>query len=539
MKLLFDFWRGGKAATLPTPLATVATVEKPRQASRPGQARGIFAAAIQTRYSQWQISLEAAHKEIQRSLVALRAHSRELVRDNPHAARYMGLVATHIVGPHGVMLESEITGNSNKPKVAWNELIEEQWAAWGRACTVDGHSHLVEFTQLVATTTAMDGECFIHLVRDRSLNAWGLGLELIDADRVDWTWNQPINPQTGQRTIMGVTIDRFGRPVGYWMWSAHPLDYEGAPRRIFVPATEIIHVYDERRTRSTRGIPWMTNVMVPLSMLQRLINSELSAANWDATRIAQVKGPAPDVDDDGKLIQREDSARIDPYSTAKGIQNEIQQDDLLIVGMDPGTEMTFPNANHPNPHLTNFAMDLRKTIASGLEISYHRMTSDVANANYNAGNLALMDEKDTWEMKQAWFIRAVMEPIFRAWLEMAVVSGAVSLPVLDWQRLCAPKWWPRTWDPYDKVKDATAAILYLRAGLTTRQRLLGSMGQNWRKVDIQIAAEQAHQRETGAVIVYDTAKASSNAPSDLAQPEVDPTEAPTPEDPQGGKDASA
>lgn len=454
------------------------------------QARA-FAGARLSRYVQFQVSLEAAHKEIQRDLVALRAHSRDLAQNNVYGRKYAQLVANHVVGPDGITLESGITGNGDKPKSAWNEEIEAQWASWGKSVTADGRLGIVDLMQAVAVQVAVDGECFIRLVRGYP-NACGFALEILDADRVDWTQNQPINPQTGERTIMGIQMDRWMRPTGYWMTTAHPHDWEGGPRRVLVPAAEIIHVYAEDRANGYRGIPWTTAVMVQLSMLGRLWNSELEAANADADRIAIVKAPPPDPeaeprkDEDGNPL-----VVLDPLGMADELQAGFGNQNLRVLGIDPGLDITFPAPNHPTTGLDMFAKALLKGVSAGLGVAYHSLTADVADANYTASRVALLDERDNWRRLQGWFIRQVCNPIFNAWLEMTALNGVIRFPVGDWKKLASPIWWPRTWEWVDPEKEIKASILAIRAGLSTYQIENGALGLNYRKVFKQRAEEHA------------------------------------------------
>jgi len=523
------FWRGSDGRATGAAVAAIEPFPQTEVVTQSSPAKRYFFAAHQHKYSGFQVTLEVAHKALQKDLVALRAHSRQLCQNNPYAKRYVNLVSTHVVGPDGITLESAIIGNANRPKTAWNDTIEAEWEKWGEAVTTDGLSTWTDFQHLVAQTTAMDGECLIHTVRGYP-NAWGFALELIDADRLDWTWNAPVDSQ-GNRTIMGIQMDRWGRRTGYWIWSEHPMDYEGAPRRVFVPASEIVHVFAEDRAKSIRGIPWSTSVMVQLNMLGTLWNSELKAANYFAENIVLIKGPAAPADEDGKPIQHLDEEGkvlpplIDPVSTANALHNEAGEGGPSFMGLDNGTEAQFPPANHPNPHLPDFAKNLLKSVASGVNVAYHSLASDVADANYTASRVALLDERDNWRKLQRWYIARVCNPVFRAWLEMAVASGAITLPVTDWRKLCAPKWWPRSWDWVDPEKEAKASILGVRSGLSTYQEELGALGRNWRKVFRQRKAEEDYQLELGLHLELDMGKGNANQTSDPGDPtDIVPTE---------------
>ncbi len=444
-------------------------------------ARRVYAGAQLSRYVDFQAQLEAAHRERQRDLAKLRAHSRDLRKNNVYMTRFVEMVSTHVVGPDGITFESEILGNGQKPKEDWNDQIETAWAQWGRCCSTDGRLTWLAFQHLAAETLATDGECIIRMVRGYP-NACGFAVEIIDADRLDHKLNIPAG-RNQNRIIMGVEVDAWGRAVAYHVFTAHPGDYDAAPARVRIPADEILHLYTEDRTRATRGVPWATPCMVQLNMLGRLWTAELAAGNFEADRLGILKsqtGLAPD-------------ESPDPVAMA----NEIQTEHCSFLGLEAGVDVVFPQLTHPNAILPDFSRALLKGIAAGFGVSYHSLAGDVSDANYSSARVALLDERDMWKKRQSAFIAGACDPIFRAWLPMALLSGVVKLPVSDPARLCCPVWWPRSWDWVDPKKDAEAALLSIRGGLSTHQQELGARGQDWRETFRQLQAERAYAAELG------------------------------------------
>jgi lambda family phage portal protein len=440
-----------------------------------------FAGAQLGRYTDFQTTLEAPHREIQKDIDKLRAHSRDLARNNAYARRYASLVVNHVVGPTGISFESEIVGNLNRPKETWNDEIERAWEEWGRCVTVDGRLGWVAFQQLVAQTVAIDGECLIRQVPGWD-NASRFALEIIDADRLDWKFNTSAD-SSGRRVVMGVEVDGWGTPQAYYIWSAHPRDYTAIPQRLRIPASQVFHVFSEDRARATRGVPWASPVMLQLNMLGRLWTAELAAANWEADKLGIVKSQ--------QGVPLDECA--DPVAAAETIQSEH----ATFQGLDAGLDVVFPPLQHPNSAFPEFTRALLKGIAAGLGVAYHSLAADVSDANYSSARVALLDERDTWRQKQAWFISSVCDPIFRAWLEMAIASGAVKLPVLDFERVCCPRWWPRSWEWIDPKNDAEAAQIAIRAGLSTYQDELGAQGKDWRDVFAQRAREEEEAKRLG------------------------------------------
>jgi len=444
-------------------------------------ARRVYAGAQISRYIDFQTQLEAAHRERQRDLAKLRAHSRDLRKNNVYMARFVEMVSTHVVGPDGITFESEILGNGQKPKEDWNDKIESAWAKWGRCCSTDGRLSWLGFQHLTAETLATDGECIIRMVRGYP-NAFGFAVEIIDADRLDHKLNIPAG-RNQNRIIMGVEVDVWGRAVAYHVFTAHPGDYEAAPARVRIPANEILHLYTEDRTRATRGVPWATPCMVQLNMLGRLWTAELAAGNFEADRLG--------------IIKSQTGVPLDEATDPRAMADEIQTEHCSFVGLEAGMDVVFPQLTHPNAILPDFSRALLKGIAAGCGVSYHSLAGDVSDANYSSARVALLDERDMWKKRQAAFIAGACDPIFRAWLPMALLSGMVDIPIQDPERLCCPVWWPRSWDWVDPKKDAEAALLSIRGGLSTHQQELGARGQDWRETFRQLHAECQYAADLG------------------------------------------
>ena len=496
--------------------AVAATWQAPaRQA-----ANRYFAAAHLTRTTSFSAFPQAYGREIYMNLAALRAHSRDLVQNNPYARNYIELCSTHLVGDEGVVLESKVEGYGG-PRADVNKRIEKAWAEWSKSVTCDGRLSLVEVQQQVAGAVARDGECFIALHRGFRDNPFRFALEILDATQVDWQYEVAADAN-GVRTQMGVQHDQWGKPLGYWVFANDPMDWGAQHTRRFIPAKDLLHVYREDRVRGIRGIPWMTASMPTLNMLGQLLNAELAAAIAGANQFGVIEGTLDDDSED----PNDYAISEDPRDTA----HEINSEELSWLGLAPGQKASFPPTMHPNPHLGGFCTTLLHAIAASNQVAYHSLTGDVSQANYSSARVALLNERDTWKKLQKWFVKQLMDPLFEAWLQMAVLSGELKLPTSSFKSLCQPHWWARSWDWIDPETEIKSSIMAIRAGLSTHAEELGQQGRNWRRTFEQLATEQAYQRELKVYIEMDLGKGSNAAPSDLASPMSTNTEAQNPKE---------
>jgi lambda family phage portal protein len=498
-------------------------VKRPGLRARLGQA-GVrfFAGAHLSRTTTFSTYPEAYNRDIYMNLAALRLHSQDLAQNNCYCRNYIELVGTHVVGDDGIILESQVKGRDGRLKEALNRRIEDAWLDWCDCVTADGRNSMLELDEQVAKACARDGEAFIVQHRGFQGNRCRYALELLDPWQIDWMHEVPLDLKTGLRTQMGIQQDRFGRTLGFWVYTAHPYDWTGSPVRTFVPAQDIIHVYREDRMRGVRGIPWMTPTLLAVNMLGQLLQAELASAIHSANTVGVIEGQ---YDDDAESNE-EAAISEDPRDTTQDMTSE----EVSWVGLAPGQKATFPNPTHPNPHLSQFAVTLLHSIAAGNQVAYHSLTNDVSQANYSSARVALLNERDNWRKLQRWFIHRWKAEVYRSWLQMAVLSGALELPGADLNQIAkSALWYARSWDWIDPVNDVKASILAIRAGLSTHAEELGKTGHNWRRVIDQLGVEQAYQREKQVIVCLDFGKGANDQPSDLANATVgnDVTENPS------------
>jgi capsid protein len=90
-------------------------------------------------------------------------------------------------------------------------------------------------------------------------------------------------------------------------------------------------------------------------------------------------------------------------------------------------------------------------------------------------------------------------PVYARWLDLAVLSGALSLPGYEAERprMLAADWLPTKWDWVDPLKDANAEIAQIEAGLKSRTQAIAERGYDAEQVDREIAAERERERALG------------------------------------------
>ena len=179
--------------------------------------------------ADWQATGTSADSEIYVSLRPLRNRSRQLIRDNEYAKNARRIVVNNVIGT-GVGMESQVLlrdGRSLDEKV--NTLIEREWKRWCRKamCHTAGKLSLRAMQRFLMGNVFESGEILVRFIPE----AFGgskvpLALELIEADQIVDTYSGKAD--NGNTVRMGVEVDRWQRPVAYYLHPKHPGDYSFA-----------------------------------------------------------------------------------------------------------------------------------------------------------------------------------------------------------------------------------------------------------------------------------------------------------------------
>lgn len=470
----------------------------------------------------WIVAPLAADKEIRADLLKLRARARDLARNNPFIRQYLALITANVVGPHGVRMQAQVVNNNGQLAKQINDKLEAAWARWCKKATLDGRMSLTHAAQLAARTLATDGEVFVKLVREPDATGkYFFAIQLIDADLVDHEYTVPAG--VGQNEIrLGVEIDGYGRPVAYHVWDRHQSDEnQSARKRLRVPADQMLHIYDPDRVNQTRGVTWFNSVMVPLKMFDGYVEAELTAARAAAAKMGFIK-----YTDTAAMYLTDNAAPGESPIPDAPLQWDASPG--TIEHLPPGTEFQPWDPAHPTTAYESYSKGVLRQVASGLRVSYNALANDLSDVNYSSFRSGLLIERDMWRLLQQFFIDRFYQPIYEAWLEVAILERDVILDSRDPSRFQTVRWIPRGWQWVDPAKDIAASVMAINNGLASRTDVLAETGSDFEEVLTNLVREQQMSEANGLML---GASAMQTAAIQQQNPPAAPdnTDPPTPE----------
>ena len=472
--------------------------------------------------SDWIANGTSADAEIKGSLSRLRNRSRQLVRDNDYARQAVRAVKNNVIGT-GVRLQVQVPMQRGAGRLdhAVNDGIEMAWRRWGRkgTCNTAGRLTFNDIERLAVASMCESGEVFIRMVR----RPFGGGqipfaLEVIESDQLDedYTGSSTV---AGNEWRMGIEVDRWGRPVQYAFLTSHPGDtpfaHAAASRHQMIPADQILHLYTQERPGQTRGVPWFSSAIKRMHHLSGYEEAEVVRARASSSLMGFITSPEGELQGDEVL----DGDRVSNFEPG------------VFKYLAPGESVSVPQLDAPDGQFEPFLRAMLRAMASGLGCSYETISRDYSQTNYSSSRLSLLEDRDNWRALQNYMVENFHQPVYEAWLEMAVLSGALPLPNYEAnpERYLNVRWMPRGWSWVDPAKEVDAYAAAVRNGFKTLADVVAEGGGDLqdllraRKAELELMEEME--------LSFDTTTGISEAEPEPPEP-MAPAVSEEPEEPE-------
>jgi len=445
-----------------------------------GLVRGYEGAARGRRTDGWRSPGTSADTEIATAGALLRDRMRDLVRNNPHAAKAVAVLVNNIVGA-GIMPRAA-SGDDRLDRT-----VNELWEAWARSCDADGQLDFYGLQTLVCREMIEGGEVLVRRRPRRAADGLAIPVQVqvLEADFLDNTKNGEVG--SGQ-AVQGVEFDAIGRRRAYWLYARHPGDafgaLQGGFKSVAVPAAEIAHVYEKQRTQA-RGVPWGAPVIRSLRDLDDYEIAEIVRKKTEACVTAIVFGADEAEQGIAPTVVDADGNRVEQFEPG------------LIAYARGGKEIRF-NQPAATGGYAEYKRASLHTIAAGFRVPYELLTGDLSQVNYSSIRAGLVEFRRMIDAVQ-WqlFVPLFCDRVWNWFTEAAWAAGHIPEPIVR------VEWSPPKFEAVDPQKDAMADLLAIRSGTETLAEAIARKGRNPDAVLAEIAATNAKLDELGIVLDTD------------------------------------
>lgn len=448
----------------------------------------------------------SANAEVGPAQVMLRNRARDLVRNNPHAARIVDVLTANLVGA-GIQPVSK-TGRKSVDK-----KVNALWSQFAATADADGQLDIYGLQALAVREMVQSGESvsrFRMRLPEDGL-AVPLQIQVMEPDHIDSSKDAFAN---GERTLLGVAFNKIGARRGYWLFREHPGEQRQLQplESVFVPAEEVMHLFRKQRPGQVRGV----TVFAPIMMMTRdhadFHEAAVTKGRIEACFAGFVKNT------EGEPVQVGADGKASP---ATGLPVQTIEPGMLHR-LNPGEDVVFAQPTS-SPIFDSFMVHTLMAIAIGAGVTYDQLTGDLRQANYSSLRAGKIEFRRLVEQIQYHVIIPMLcVPTWRKFIETAILTGALPR---------RPEGYPVDWitpanEPIDPVKDMTADILAVRSGRMTVAQFFASWGNDPMTQLEEIQKYNKLLDDMGIVLDIDprkVARAGSAQPTTPA-PEAEPAD---------------
>lgn len=430
----------------------------------------------------WNASQVTANEAIRWTLRTTRDRGRDLERGDDFVRGFLAKMETGVIGPQEMRMKPKIIDAKGVRDAAAERIIGTQWKAAGAVgeWTVCGRLSRHAFRKQLLRRLIVDGEALYRIHRGWN-NRWAFAVQMLDPDLLDETMNQTAG-EGRNKIIMGVEVDGYDRPLRYHLKTS-PDSYGN--QRVAVDAAEIRHIYVQERPHQARGVTWLASGGLRKKMLDAFEHAVVVGARVAASKMAFITN-----DKDSPGGYEGDGTAADGSTIMSAEPGEFEE--LL-----PGQNVVPFDPQYPPAGFGELERELKRGLATGLNMSYHLMSNDTSQANYSSMKVANIQDRDMFRALQYMLIEVSDDRDRLDWLLMAMTTQAVALPLRKREQFEPANWYPRGWEPVDEAKAMAAAREKLALRLTTRTRLAAEMGEDFDEIKEESEVEEKDLAERG------------------------------------------
>jgi lambda family phage portal protein len=150
------------------------------------------------------------------------------------------------------------------------------------------------------------------------------------------------------------------------------------------------------------------------------------------------------------------------------------------------------DVEYPPAKYEEFTHEILRSVASGLNISYHVLANDPSSVNYSTAREFRLQDTDAWKDLQYWICRKLMAPVFKSWLRVQLDRPLFARYRGDFDRLSFVKWQPRGWQWVDPQKEANGNMLAVQMGVKSLTDVAAEQGRDYEEVIEQIQRDREY-----------------------------------------------
>lgn len=342
------------------------------------------------------------------------------------------------------------------------------------------------------------------------------------------------DPRTGAKLSRGVEMDRKNRPIRFHFRRGYETDWDNRDfdtwdiieARKPWGRRQVVFVRDPNMIDQTRGISEMVAALGHSNMTKTYSELVLQKAVVDASYAAAVESEMPNADVIAAMgggeqgIMNAVGQYMSMLQDFLGASENIAIDGVKMPHLFPGTKLNILPMGTPGGIGSDFEDSLIRKLAATFGVGFSEMSRNFAKFNYSGikAEMALIER--TMNSKKKFGADRAATQVYQLWVEEEIAQGNLPLPrgrnrtdfykplMKDAYTRCS--WIASGRGQVDELKETQAAMLRIKAGLSTYEKEASRLGEDWRELAAQRAKEEKVFVDLNLPFSLDAQRAGNN-----------------------------
>jgi len=338
----------------------------------------------------------------------------------------------------------------------------------------------------------------------------------------------------------GVELDRYGAAIAY-----HVRDISGSGvgfgngmghtwkrvnRETKFGRQQFIHVFEPTADGQTRGANQFLTVMQQLHMLDKLQNTKLQNAIVNAMYAAVIESEL----DSAAAFEMigagaEGTKNILSWMTMMSDYHKsanIKMNGVKVPHLVPGEQLKVQTSGNVDNGFVDLEASILRWIAAGLNVPMEALSKDYSKTTYSSARASMMEGWRYFMGRRKVIAARFASMCYALWLEEAfqrkiiVPPRSARLSFYDAKAAwCNAEWIGSGRMAIDGLKEVKEAILRIESGLSTYEKEMALMGEDYQETFAQQVREMEERKAAGLPLAsWVATQAMNEAPEQQEMP---------------------
>lgn len=472
---------------------------------------------------RWTPSLKTLDAALLPQLDLGNARAEDVTRNNAFAANGVQLHVDNIVGhlfrlsykPRWRRLgisDADARAFAQDVEAWWMEYAEDPIGCWldverKRTATMMVREAIATHTRLGEITAAAEW------VERRGTNM-RTAIKMVSPKRV----SNPQGQRDGDRLRHGIEFDRHGAAEAYWvrqtasgglgMGSGFGNEWRRIEREAANGRLKFIHVFEPTEDGQSRGANQFLTVLEQSHMLPKLQHTKLQNAIVNAMYAATIESElgteaAMEIIGAGD----EGTRNITKYLMAVNSFNassKLSLNGVKIPHLWPGEKLNLQTSGNVDNGFTDLESSILRWMAAGLNLPYEPFARDYRQSTYSSARASMMEGWRYYMGRRKVIASRFASMLFVLAFEEALHRREITLPRNATRGFYEAKgaWSNCEWIgsgrlAIDGLKEVKEAVLRIESGLSTYEKELALLGEDYQETFAQQVREMQERRDAG------------------------------------------